>query len=273
MINLFGHYNSSSSGFEINIDNPSNWDNEGKYPLIITNSCYNGNIFQNSVSKSEEFVRAENSGAIGYLGVIDYGFPTYLNQYSSELYKQFSGINYGNTIGKQIQETISILETPSADLFGESTFLQMALNGDPMLKLNWHERPEIEITEQSISFLPEDLTLSVDSIQININLKNLGRSITDTFLVEVTRNFPSSTIDSVYTFFIPELHYSRTLSFKVPLQANIGIGINTFNVEIDQPSFVDEQYDEILNNKVLKTLILLVLSIFNKEFLALESSL
>ncbi len=254
LINLFGHYNSSSSGFEINIDEPSTWNNEGKYPLIITNSCYNGDIFQNSVSKSEEFVRSVNSGAIGYIGTIGLGFPHALNQYSSELYKQFSGVNYGTTLGKQIQETIATLESPAADLFIESTCLQMALNGDPMVKLNWHQRPEIEITEQSISFLPEDLNLTVDSIQINLDLKNLGRSITDTFLVEVTRNFPSSTVDSVYTFLIPELHYTSTLTFKLPLQANIGIGINTFSFKIDQPSFLDEQYDEVVNNQVVKTL-------------------
>ena len=254
LINLFGHYNSSSSGFEINIDEPSNWNNQGKYPLIITNSCYNGDIFQNSVSKSEEFVRSANSGAIGYIGTIGLGFPHTLNQYSSQLYKQFSGVNYGTTLGKQIQETIAALESPTADLFIESTCLQMTLNGDPMVKLNWHERPEIEITEQSISFLPEDLNLTVDSIQINLDLKNLGRSITDTFLVEVTRNFPSTTVDSVYTFLIPELHYTSTLSFKLPLQANIGIGINTFSFKIDQPSYLDEQYDEVLNNQVVKTL-------------------
>lgn len=254
LINLFGHYNSSSSGFEINIDEPSNWNNQGKYPLILTNSCYNGDIFQNSVSKSEEFVRSVNSGAIGYIGTIGLGFPHTLNQYSNQLYKQFSGVNYGKTLGKQIQETIATLESPLADLFIESTCLQMTLNGDPMVKLNWHERPEIEITEQSISFLPEDLNLTVDSIQINLDLKNLGRSITDTFLVEVTRNFPSTTVDSVYTFLIPELHYTSTLSFKLPLQANIGIGINTFSFKIDQPSFLDEQYDEVLNNQVVKTL-------------------
>lgn len=254
LINLFGHYNSSSSGFEINIDEPSNWNNEGKYPLIVTNSCYNGDIFQNSVSKSEEFVRAVKSGAIGYIGTIGLGFPHTLNQYSSQLYKQFSGVNYGTTLGRQIQETIATLESPTADLFIESTCLQMTLNGDPMVKLNWHERPEIEITEQSISFMPEDLNLTVDSIQINLEMKNLGRSITDTFLVEVTRNFPSIAVDSVYTFLIPELHYTTTLSFKLPLQANIGVGINTFSFKIDQPSYLDEQYDEVLNNQVVKTL-------------------
>ena len=130
----------------------------------------------------------------------------------------------------------------------------MALNGDPMLKLNPHQKPEIELTEQGISFLPQDLDLTVDSIEMRIALKNLGQSIITNFSVDVTRNFPSSSIDSVYTFFIPELHYTDTLVFKMPLQANIGIGINTFTVKADLPTFIDEQYDEINNNQIVKTL-------------------
>ncbi len=125
-----------------------------------------------------------------------------------------------------MENTISSIEYPNANLLVESTCTQMTLNGDPMLKINWHTEPEIEITTQSLTFSPDQLDLTVDSIEINLEIKNLGRSITDTFQVEVTRNFPSSTVDSVYSFFIPELHYMHNLNFKVPMQPNIGIGIN-----------------------------------------------
>ena len=42
IMNFFGHFSTSESGFDINLDNPVNWDNENKYPLLIANSCYNG---------------------------------------------------------------------------------------------------------------------------------------------------------------------------------------------------------------------------------------
>ena len=255
MITFFGHAAATSSGFEINIDDPSNWNNQGKYPLIITNSCYNGNIFQNGTSKSEEFVNIPNYGAIAYIGTINLGFASTLYQYSSELYSNFSVANYGKTLGSQIKATIENIEfIGTNNLTIESTCSQMALNGDPMLKLNPHQKPEIELTEQGISFLPQDLDLTVDSIEMRIALKNLGQSIITNFSVDVTRNFPSTSIDSVYTFFIPELHYTDTLVFKMPLQANIGIGINTFTIKADLPTFIDEQYDEINNNQIVKTL-------------------
>lgn len=254
LITFFGHNLANSSGFEINLDEPTNWNNQSRYPVVLTNSCYNGNIFQSSTSTSERFVNIPSSGAIAYIGTVNLGFANTLSSYSNELYTQMSIENYGLRLGEQIKTTIDNLEYLNGNLLYESTTLQMTLNGDPMLKLNWHEDPEIEITEQSVSFLPEQLDLTVDSIEMNIVLKNLGHSIVDTFLVEVTRNFPSSSVDSVYKFFIPELHYTHTLSFKMPLQANIGMGINTFNVEVDIPSYIGEQYDEVVNNRIVKTL-------------------
>jgi hypothetical protein len=254
LINYFGHAGATASGFEINLDDPNNWNNYGKYPVMLTNSCYNGNIFQSNRSKSEEFVNIPNYGAIAYIGTVNLGFANTLFQYSNELYKNFSLANYGKTLAEQMRSTIGAIETFGNNLLNESTATQMVLNGDPMVRLNWHEKPEIELTAQSISFLPENIDLTTDSIEMRIELKNLGRSILDTFSLEVRRNFPNSAVDSVYQFYISPLHYKKVHSFKMPLQANIGVGINSFTVKADIPSFVPEQYDELSNNQITRTL-------------------
>jgi hypothetical protein len=254
LITFFGHAAPTTTGFEINIDDPANWNNYGKYPIIITNSCYNGNIFQTGVSKSESFVSVPESGAIGYLGQVSLGFANTLYQYTNQLYEQFSEIGYGLPIGQQIKSTISAMEIPGAGLAVESTSTQMTFNGDPMLKINWHQKPEIELLEENITFYPQELDLTVDSIEMHITLKNLGKSIVDTFSLEVTRNFPSSNTDSVYLFSIPQLHYTSEVVFKMPLQPNIGVGINNFSVKADIPTSVDEIYDELNNNQVSKPL-------------------
>jgi hypothetical protein len=254
LITFFGHAAPTTTGFEINIDEPSNWNNTGKYPLVITNSCYNGNIYQNASSKSENFVKAEESGAIAYIGSISLGFPNILYLFTNQLYRQMSSINYGKCIAEQIKGAISAIEAPNAVLTVETTCTQMALNGDPMLKINWHEKPEIELRPEQVTFSPDDINLSTDSITIHVELKNLGKSITDTFSLEITRNFPGSNQDSVYILPIPGLDYTTSVSLTMPLQANIGVGINTFTVKADIPTFVDENYDELNNNQVNKTL-------------------
>ena len=261
IVNYFGHASATTSGFEINLDNPENWNNYGKYPIMLTNSCYNGNIFQNNRSKSEEFVNLPEYGAIAYIGTVNLGFANTLFQYSNELYRQFSIVNYGATLGEQMKATISTIESIGDNLLRESTSSQMTLNGDPMLRLNWHEKPEIELTQQSVTFSPDIIDLTTDSIEMRINLKNLGKSILDTFSLEIRRDFPLSTVDSVYQFFIPGLHYQKEHIFKMPLQANIGVGINSFSIKTDLPNFVDEQYDELNNNQLTQTLFINVAGI------------
>jgi hypothetical protein len=254
LMSYFGHFTGSNSGFEINLDEPSNWNNQGKYPVMLVNSCYNGNIFQQIRSNSEEFVQIADLGAIAYIASVHLGIASLLNTYSNGLYRQFSTIGYGKNLGQQMMDNVSILEGSGSSLYLESTCTQMALNGDPMLKLNWHENPEIELLEQAVFFTPEELDLTVDSIEMHIALTNLGRSFTDTFSLEVIRDFPLSSNDSTYIFSIPGLNYKDTFSFKMPLQPNIGMGINNFTISVDLPSQIGEQYDEFMNNQLVKSL-------------------
>lgn len=249
LMNFFGH--ATADGFEINVDEPSNWNNQGKYPLMIGNACYSGDVFQNYESSAEKFVLIPQEGAIAFISSVTTAYGFSLNQYSSEFYRQFSKAAYGKSIGEQMKRTIATVRNNFGDnIYTETTSTQMVLHGDPLLKINWHEKPEIEITEQSIFFRPEEINLSVDSIQVNIELTNLGKSVTDTFTLEVNRIFPNG-VDSSYTFFIPRLDFKDTFSFKVPLQADIGVGLNYFNVSVDIPSLIPE-FEEWTNNQVSK---------------------
>lgn len=260
ILSYFGHASPTTSGFEINLDEPENWNNEGKYPLMLVNSCYNGNVFQFNNSRSEDFVQIPGAGAIGYIATTNIGEAGSLAWYSKGLYRQIGRYNYGRSIGQQMKYNIAAIQ-PSAPntvyrLFYETAATQMVLNGDPMIRVNYHDKPEIELLAENVWFAPENLDLTVDSIEMHILLKNLGRSVTDTFALEVRRDFPGSNVDSVYLFKLPNLHYTREFVFKIPMQANIGLGLNAFEVSVDIPSAVGEQYDEIGNNQIVKTLYL-----------------
>ena len=252
IMNFFGHASSSISGFDVNLDEPENWDNQGRYPLLIANSCYNGNIFQSTSTKSEQFVLTPNAGVIAYLGTIDYGFTSALNDFSNNFYKQFSLYNYGGTLGSHIKNLIDTVMNPNSDLITESTFSQMTLHGDPMLRLNPHDKPEIELTDPQIVFGPDNITLATDSIDISVTLKNLGKSIPGDFTLQILRDFPGSLVDSNYVFIVNGLDYEKTIQVKIPFYPLIGVGLNRFTISADIPSVVDEQYDEVTNNQVLK---------------------
>lgn len=252
LMNFFGH--ATIDGFDQNVDDPVNWNNKGKYPLVIGNACYTGDIFQaGNISTSEEFILTEDAGSIGFLSSVKLGFASYLNIYTSEIYRQFSPASYSATIGEQIIKTIKNIEGNGSNFILRTTCNQMTYHGDPVLKLNWHANPEIDLQIEDVYFTPEDVSLSTDSIDVNIILTNLGKAITDTFGLDVRRDFPASTVDSLYTIPIFGLPYKDTIVLRLPLQPNIGVGINNFIIDVDIPSFIDENYDEVNNNQLTKS--------------------
>jgi len=55
VMTFFSH--ASGGGFEINIDQPETWQNYGRYPVVIGNSCYTGDMFmQTAITPAERFV-------------------------------------------------------------------------------------------------------------------------------------------------------------------------------------------------------------------------
>ena len=132
----------------------------------------------------------------------------------------------------------------------------MTLHGDPMIKINYHNLPEIELTDSRVSFGPENISLATDSIEINIKLRNLGKAITESFNVTVQRDFPNSTLDSLYIINVDGMNYEKDIQLKIPLQSNIGLGLNKFTIKADRPDYIEEQYDEQINNQTVKNFLI-----------------
>lgn len=251
---FFGH--ASADGFDQNVDDPNNWDNKGKYPIVVGNACLTGNIFEpTDFSTSENYVLIPDKGSIAFLSNVKQAFSNSLHKYSNELFQQISIDNYGQSLGYQVMQTIAELDNSSLSFGDENVMLQMTLHGDPALKTNWHEKPELEVNNTSIFITPSQVDLSVDSIDVNVVLYNLGRATIDTFAIELTRTFPNNGGDSLYTILRPGINYVDTIVFTIPLYNNVGIGINEFSVSVDIPSFIDEQYDEVGNNTTSKQVI------------------
>ncbi len=252
IMTYYGHYGIGDNGFEINLDDVNNWNNAGKYPLMIVNSCYNGDLFKPGLSSSSEyFVGAPNVGAIGYISSTSTGFHPMVGDYSNQLYREFGRYNYGKSIGECMNRTIQNLFNPY-NLYMEVTATQMLLHGDPAMKVNSHIKPEIELLPENVRLLPTNIDLSVDSLTLEIIVKNLGQSIADTVMVEIRRNFPNSQIDSIYFLKRPRLDYTDTIRFRMPLMPSIAAGINSFDIKVDIPSVYPEVYDDIYNNQIVK---------------------
>ena len=248
VMNFFGHSNAAT--FDVGIDDPENWNNKGKYPFVIGNGCNSGDVYSTQESFSHRLLSIPNSGGIAFLSPSSLGYDFYMNKYTSAVYKQFSNENYGGTLGEHIRFAIKDIYNSVVNELDESTCFSMSLNGDPMLKLNSHQFPELEITDQSISFNPKKIDFSTDSITLNLAIKNLGKVTSDTFQIEVNRKFPKYNTDSTYRVLVDGVKYLDTFQLKFPVQSNISMGQNQFDIRVDIPSYIKEQYDEVENNQV-----------------------
>lgn len=247
IMTFFGH--ASGNSFDFSIDNPANLEWNEKYPLLIGNSCYTGNIhLSDQLSTSEDYVLIPNKGAIAFLANVNLGFSSALNIYTSSLYNQIALEGYGKSIGEQIQKAIIDIqgETPNSQLI--NTSLGMTLEGDPSLIINSPSQADISISDASILINEEDLDITTDSLDVKVILTNIGKATTEVFEVELIRHFPSGQEDSTYFQAVNGLLYKDTITFTIPLDFINTIGLNTFDVSVDLPENTLAELDDFSNN-------------------------
>jgi hypothetical protein len=239
LMTFFGH--AAGIGFDQSIDDPREYNNYGKYPFLLANSCYAGDIFSVGAISSEAFILIENKGCIGYLGTVSVSGPFELNAYSDELYKNITYKNYGKPIGISIQQTIKSLQTNyPLDYYIKHICYNMVLHGDPAVIPNSQTKPDYLITAADIYFNPYTITSSVDSFLVNIISTNIGKAVDDSFKVEVVRTYPEGNVQDIYLKNIKATRYKDTISFKMPVDIAKGIGINHLRVTLDSYNEISE---------------------------------
>jgi hypothetical protein len=247
LMTFFGH--ASGSSFDQNIDYAANYSNYGKFPLILANSCFTGDIHQPSgnsqSSTSEEWVMAPNKGAIAFIASISKTSSVSLCNYSSTFYNHLSLLSYNKSVGYCMQQSIAANQNPGDPLTNQAC-LEMSLHGDPSLRINTHTLPDYAISDSSIFFSPGAVSTGLDSFDVNIVITNLGKAQNDSLYVELNRVFPNLST-AVYTKSILNVWYRDTLTFRMPVDKINGPGLNKFEVKLD-PLYSIPELDENNNN-------------------------
>ncbi len=254
LMTFFAH--ASGSGFDISIDNPANYNWNGRYPMVIGNSCFTGNIHLTSnVSTSEQFVLPRDHGAIAFLASVDIGYADQLGSYSRHWYESFSFADYEGTIGEHCVHA-SEIQLGATGIRALNNVLTFTLQGDPTLVLNKFPRPEYSIDAGDVVFDPIDISTDVDSFQVNVRVVNSGKAIAEEVGVALERSVNGAQpLQPVRQVFTDELLYDDVLTFTVPVtEQGVGEGTNVFTARVDlDPQLIDEQSDELFNNQAQKT--------------------
>lgn len=255
IMTFFGH--GSGNNFDISVDNPSDWGNEGlgRFPMVIANSCFSGNIHRPSASPSisEEYVLTPNEGSIGFMATPDLSFESQLNDYTNRFYRLLSRDNYGESVAEQMQRVTMEMGT---DERSSGVALEMTLHGDPAIHVFPHERPEITINDPvygpAVRFEPELITTDLDSFDVIVTLTNLGHSVTEDFTISVSRFFKCSntTADEVAYKTLNALHFQDEVRFTFAVNSDEAVGQNCFDIEVDLPSSLINEFNDFANNQI-----------------------
>lgn len=251
LMTFFAHAN--GGGFDITIDQPNNYAWHSKYPMIIGNSCYTGNIHQiSSGSASEQFVLPGNAGAIAFLASIDLGVTGSLFYSTEAFYQSFCKFNYGEPIGRHMQYMDStVLVTNGNDPLFRDGIQQFTLHGDPTIILNSPELPDFEVHDPDLVLVPEQVTADVDTFKVKVALRNIGRGTGQPFHITLERWTDQNGTNSLQV--LDQVHamqsWQDTVVFNVALLKDSGgVGLNHIQVRLDLDPELIPEFEDHTNN-------------------------
>jgi hypothetical protein len=273
LMTFFGH--ASGTGFDVYVDDPASYQNQGKYPLVIANSCYSGDLFQAYETTSEKFVLQSNKAAWGFIATVSTGLPPFLNIYNRAFYQHVSYKSYGEPVGTCMKRSANdVYAQYPGNVFAMGTALEMGLHGDPACRINDLRKPDLAISDPSISYIPTSVTTDLDSFALQIVINNNGRTFNDSFSVEITRKYAKiGKPDDVYNILLSPIYYRDTVTVKMPTDRVNGVGLNTINVAVDPGNFIDELSNS--NNNITKNLFITtgdILPVYPMEFAVIPNN-
>ncbi len=240
MITFFGH--SGVGTFDFDIDNPENYENYGKYPLMFSLGCYSGNIHTNSRGVSERFVYYEDKGAIAFGATTGLGFVSALNRVNSKWYDAAGGDLYGQGIGDIFKSTLTNFDN-FTDYPTRTLVQQFTLQGDPAVKLNPAPGPDYLIDVSSFKLDPTIVDLEKDKFTLNMDIVNIGRQLGDSIYIKVTQELPTGQQFEVKRERILASTYTTSLTLEIPTLGEEALGLNKLFVSIDANNDVEELPD------------------------------
>lgn len=235
LINYFGH--SAISTLEFDIQDFTEYDQNGRYPFMITNGCFVGDLFQERVSLGESFLLSFESGTLSFMGPSQFGIASGMNTFSRNFYDLFISQQYGISVGEAI--TLGHNANQSNSFVNRLTKQQMIFHGDPSLSMYNHDSPDYLLETEDVSFEPNILTSDVEEFDVNVTVSNIGSAINEPVTVRLIRTLPNGE-QEIFDEILESILYQELVTFTVETNPLFAEGVNQFTVEIDPDNSLTE---------------------------------
>ncbi len=248
LITFFGH--SSTSITDIDIGFVSNdalgYNNKGKYPAIIVNGCNAGDTYYPGIGFGLDWIVTPEKGAIAFIAHTGTGNSSTLRRYTSLFYE----VGFGDSlyiekgIG-EIQKELSsrYLDRYINDPINVAQAQQMALIGDPAVKLFGAHLPDYSISSNDVSVKSIDgnpVNAFSEKFNLVVGVKNFGKAIIDGLDILVTRQLSNGNSIQLDTTSYKATFYKDTLSIEITSAGIESYGINRFTITLDPANKISE---------------------------------
>jgi hypothetical protein len=251
LMTYFGH--SSASTLEFNLDNPDQYNNQGKYPVTIVMGCNAGNFFNFNTLRfltketlSEKFVLADQRGSIAFVASSHLGIVHYLDIVNTQTYGAAARAKYGETLGEILRESFREVfnNVSPGDFYARFHIEQTTLHGDPAIKLDGsREKPDYVIEDQLVKVSPTFISVAETHFNIQAKFMNLGKAINKDVVVEVKRTYPDLTTEVIRRDTIPGIRFIDSLNYNIEISPTRDRGLNRISICIDADNEVEELYE------------------------------
>ncbi|HEX8349818.1 MAG TPA: C25 family cysteine peptidase, partial [Hymenobacter sp.] len=242
-----------------NINDPTNnYNNKGKYPVMLFYGCAAGNAFtigDSNISFGTQWTLAADRGLIGFMAESSFGFDANLDTYADLLYKLLFNDPawYGKPIAA-VQNEVARRLLPS--YVGNSAGINMIMGtiwqGDPALKLYSPEKPDFVIADSLLQIQPigaGPVQASSAKFNLLVKVKNTGKVTYDSVRISVSRQITGQPPRLITPNAFRQAGRDTTYAIEI---TNTGVvfGDNKFIVNVDYKNEVAE-LDETNNQATL----------------------
>ncbi|RLD20430.1 MAG: hypothetical protein DRI71_10380 [Bacteroidetes bacterium] len=257
LITFFGHSSPHVTDIDIGfVSDPLNeYDNRGKYPMIVMNGCNTGNIYHPNFIFGEDWIATADKGSTAVIAHTSFGFPDALRNWTDNFYvlAYSDSVFMEKTVGEiqvEVGKRLLALSGPNPSYKEITQIQQMGLQGDPAVKVFGTYLPDYEINKNSSEFIslsPLGVTAEADSFGLALQVRNFGAYINDSLEVFINRRLQDNTSVPYATISFPPVKNLDTVLYIIDNNIRDNAGLNYFDVSLDPANKITE-HDEFNND-------------------------
>ncbi len=249
LVTFFGHGSPTVIDIEIGFasDPTLNYQNRGKYPVMLFNGCDYGSAYGSGYTQGEDWVMTPQKGAVAVLANSSTGVDVYLRRYSEFFYQSAfadSSLIY-RTLGEVKMETEkNFIQRYGLGPLNVIHMEQMINFGDPGIRMFPANKADysLNVAEVSLTSFDENdpLTVLSDSLKLSFVIRNIGRVDQDSIDFKIGRQLSNGTSILFPVVKIPSVSRADTVVFSIPNTGLESAGENLFFIEVNSAKNVDE---------------------------------